>query len=268
MRLLLTRSEELNDVFQREIQARFPEADVCQLTMLDQRATDSREIVLDQILREYPVNEVIFISPAAVDFGAEAVHKKLGLQRYFTVGKGSAERLKRVFELSTSQQTHPDIIFPVEGSGSEALLALEFFKGSFDSDSSASAILQGKKFLIVTGSDGKALLEQALIAQGAQVCLWECYQRYKPSHLSDSILRLLNDGIDMVMLHSSHAARNLIQALPSNTQELSRNITAIVGAPAIAEELSSLNWSGAIVVAQSPSPDDMLSSLSELFAKS
>jgi len=64
------------------------------------------------------------------------------------------------------------------------------------------------------------------------------------------------------MLHSAHAARNFLKALPS--MQSFQKMTAIVGAQVIADEFLSLNWPGKCIVSASPSPDDMLHCLSEL----
>ena len=100
------------------------------------------------------------------------------------------------------------------------------------------------------------MLENTLIERLAKITRWECYQRQKPSGLSQQLKDCLLGGLDCVFLHSAHAARHFLDELPQEVQ--TQSILAIVGANSIAEELVARGWSGRILVAASPMPVDMV----------
>jgi len=148
-----------------------------------------------------------------------------------------------------------EVLFPVAGAGSESLLELEELQN-----------ISGKHILIVTGVQGKPFLEETLLKRGATVSRWECYQREKPVNLSEQLAKVFSLPLKVVMLHSTHAAQNFIEAKPDSL--ISKDTSVIVGARSIAEVFSKKNWQGKVVVADSPMTKDMFKSLIESLKKS
>ena len=247
MRVLLTRDVKHNFLMRREIEALFSHLSpsIFEAPLLEQVAIVHANDVLQKFMLNKRMDDVIFISPASVQFGFDKVNEFLRSPRMFAVGRGTANVLADKLKKAAK---NTEVIFPQEQVGSQALLALPELQK-----------VENSKILIVTGAQGKPLLENILIERLAQVSSWECYQRQKPSGLNQRIKGCLQGGLDYVFLHSVHAARHFLEELPQETQ--TQSVLAIVGANQIAQELLANGWSGKIQVAASPIPADMLSKL-------
>ena len=250
MRVLLTRNVKQNFLMRREIETLFSQLSptIFEASLLEQVAIADANNLLREIVLDKPIDDVIFISPSAVQFGFDEVSEFLKLPRMFAVGRGTANVLADKLKKTAKDVK---VIFPQVQVGSQALLALPELQK-----------VENSKILIVTGVQGKPLLENSLIERLAQVSRWECYQRQKPAGLSQQIKDCLQGGLDYVFLHSAHAARHFLEEIPQETQM--QSVLAIVGANPIAEELLAQGWSGKIQVATSPMPVDMLSKLQSI----
>lgn len=252
-------------LLKRAIESEFfdQKVDIVEAPLLEQvpivESVENLSDFLHDLQHENDIDDVIFISPSAVEFGAKKIFELLDLQRVFAVGKGTANMLENQlrkmalsgntttsFEQASSQAM--SVIFPVHGAGSEALLALTELQN-----------IQHSQLLIVTGAQGKPYLEHELLKKGAKVHRWECYQRQKPTQLNMQLKTIFADPIDYVLLHSVHAATHFLEEMPANVS--SDSIHAIVGAKTIADELISSGWLGSVQIATSPMPKDMLLSL-------
>lgn len=261
MRVLLTRSEWQNASMLYSLEQK--KIEVVQTRLIEQQSlADSEqelEVFLQAALAQHqPINHIVFISPSSVEFGAAIVFRQCVDQiergHIFAVGRGSAMLLKAQFPEIIGQldKRKNALLFPSKGAGSKALLALP-----------EMVDIQSHTFLLVTGSDGKPYLEQELLSRGALVLRWECYERTKPKCLSNQINSVLKEGVDVVFLHSAHAARYFLE---STSPDMTHSIHAIVGAQTIAQEISKLGWQGDIHQAQSPMPKDMLDCFEVLHA--
>jgi len=247
MRVLLTRSEMQNAAFRQLLEAQFPMLNCIEVALLDQVPKDVEGIVIEQLLNDMTINEVIFISPAAVEFGAQKILNELPMQHYFTVGKGTAMMLEACMEKSHS---YAKLLYPRHSAGGEALLELEELQQVKD-----------KQFLIITGAEGKPLLGAELRNRGAKVYYWECYQRRKPVDLNLQLLEAFKKPVDFVMLHSAHAAEYFLQEMPDRMDK--NKIVLIVGAQSIADVIRNDGWQGEVKVADTPIAKDMLSCMVE-----
>ncbi len=253
MRVLLTRSALHNMLFRQSIEEHTKklgvETTIIETPLLEQVAvTDSIEN-LQTFLRDKQIQEVIFISPSAVDFGAERIFQEIAIQRVFAVGKGTANMLKTKLAKmpgldSKKGLSDVDVIFPRQNVGSKGLLELPEMES-----------IENVQILIVTGSEGKPDLEEILLKRGAQVSRWECYQRQKPSALASQMTKVLENPLTYVFLHSSHAARHFLEEIPQGS--LTSSTVAIVGAKSIAETMAIHGWQGSVKIADSPMPKDM-----------
>ena len=247
MRVLLTRSALHNMLLHRELKESAPndELHVLETPLLEQVPVADSEENLVMFLQDKCINEVIFISPSSVEFGMKKILDNIALDRIFSVGKGTANMLKnhmRNYDDKSVQNI--SILFPEQGVGSEALLGLPEMHA-----------LSSKQVLIVTGAEGKPFLEGELLSRGVKVSRWECYQRRKPLQLTSQLSEVFQQPLDYVFLHSAHAAQHFLESMPD--QASLGQTTAIVGAQAIADELSESAWVGAICIADSPMPKDM-----------
>jgi uroporphyrinogen-III synthase len=247
MQVLLTRSELQNTSMR--VQLEFKGIDVAEVALIEQSQLKGSQDELKLFLLNQQIQHVIFISPSSVEFGAESVLNHIQRNQLngqiFAVGRGTALILKARFS------TVDEVVFPQVSAGSEALLNMVEMQN-----------IDEQKFLIVTGAEGKPFLEKELLSRKAIVHRWECYERTKPNKLSEQLATVLDGNLNVVFLHSAHAARHLVEALSQNLLDgLSlpgEAIHAIVGAPAIEQELRQLNWEGVIHQARSPMPSDML----------
>lgn len=252
MRVLLTRSALHNMLFRQAIeeciekQSANIDVTVMEAPLLEQVPVVDSVGNLQEFLQDKKIEEVIFISPSSVDFGAERVFEKMELQRVFAVGKGTANMLKtKIDRMSLKGSSEFEVVFPTQNVGSQGLLDLPAMKA-----------VENMQILIVTGSEGKPDLERQLLDRGAQVNRWECYQRQKPVELAAQLTKILEQPLSYVFLHSSHAAKHFLEEIPEDCSM--HSTMAIVGAKSIAEELKKHEWEGGVEIAETPMPKDML----------
>ena len=236
-----------NALFRQRIEAQLPKFKCIEVPLLEQVPCDLEGKAFEQIFNDSTINEVIFNSPSAVEFGAQKLLRELPLQRYFTVGKGTAMVLESYLKKSN---LNAKLIYPLHSAGSEALLELD-----------ALQHIEGKEFLIITGAQWKPLLGKELSSRGAKVYHWECYQRQKPIELQSKLSEAFLKPVNFVMLHSAHAAKYFFQELPVHIQK--NQIVLIVGAQSIADAIGSEAWQDRIIVADTPLAEDMLSCMVE-----
>lgn len=242
--VLLTRSTYQNQVLQAALtKLNIPCSELPLIKM--QVLPEARKRLLD-LVNNIEFDQIVFISPAAVEFGADELWATLNQQNILVsaVGKGTADAVRR------SHADLEQVLFPETGAGAEALLAQSHMKQ-----------VAGQRFLIVTGSQGKPLLEQRLQEKKAEVSIWECYERVLPRRLVQNMQSCMQNPVSHVLLHSGQAATNFVMTFKQlNLQQIKLPIL-IVGAPAIAEAAIASGWSDEIVIANSPAPVDMLAQL-------
>jgi len=137
-----------------------------------------------------------FVSPNAVEHGLVGLQKirswPPGL-RVAAVGQGSARALEA--------HGFAEVIAPVEGFDSEAVLALPAF---------APEAVRGRTVLIVRGGTGRELLGETLVARGARIEHLSCYHRRCPEADPAPLLELAARGrLDALSVSSSEGVDHL-----------------------------------------------------------
>lgn len=146
---------------------------------------------------------VICISQNAVQFGMAQLNQ-LSITpashiQWFALG-GSSANLLAQHGLSVMTSEHADT--------SESLLALPWF-----------ASVNNKRIMIWKGVSGRELLEQTLIAKGADVVNVELYQRVMPIYASNALDEvLIENAINIIMITSGQGLENLWQLAINKTR--------------------------------------------------
>lgn len=152
----------------------------------------------------------IFISPNAVSFGVSRVLVKrawpAGLP-VAAVGQGTAKALHN--------QGFPQVIVPVAGFDSEALLACPEL---------SIPALNGKTVVLFKGEGGRDLLASTLSARGAKILPAPCYRRLPPTGDVAQLLALYAKGkLSALVVSSSEAMRHLGALVPPTHRALLEN---------------------------------------------
>jgi uroporphyrinogen-III synthase len=137
-----------------------------------------------------------FVSPNAVEHGLAGLHQirpwPPGL-RVAAVGQGSTRAL--------GARGFADVIAPVKGFDSEAVLALPAF---------APEAVHGRAVLVVRGGAGRELLGETLAARGARVEYLSCYHRRCPAADPAPLLELAAGGkLDALSITTSEGVDHL-----------------------------------------------------------
>jgi len=215
---------------------------VSELQLLTMRSVQSAQSRFTFLLENQTYTDVVFVSPAAVEFSSHFLRFDDFKQvKFFAVGKGTADSLLQ------SSNNISNIIYPEDGAGAEALLDLPEMENLID-----------RRFLVVTGEDGKSLLAEKLLLGSAKVDVLECYRRTKSDGLKSKLLIILNDDISHVFLHSKHAAEYFLESWESMNQEERTMPKLILGADSIKSVFSDSKYFKDIVIADSPINNDML----------
>ena len=163
------------------------------------RETDNPD-ALNKHIDTLPKSDiVIFVSPNAAEYGAQAINRRLGVIPshlcIIAMGEGTARELKR-----SAIAAHAT---PVGRAGSEVLL-----------NNPILADVSGKTIVIFRGDGGRPLLGDTLRERGAQVDYAVCYQRAQPQIDPKPIQQRGSQGeIDIITLTSVTALDNLLAML-------------------------------------------------------
>jgi uroporphyrinogen-III synthase len=119
-----------------------------------------------------------------------------------------------------------DVLAPVSGADSEALLALPELANP-----------AGRRVVIFRGAGGRALLGDTLLARGARVEYAECYRRLRPAAESEPLLREWNAGrVHAVAVSSAEGLSNLFGMLGEPAAERLRSTPLFVGHERVADD--------------------------------
>ena len=148
-----------------------------------------------------PGDILIFVSRNAVSFLTHALDNPAdrfeGLA-VLAVGSGTAEALKK--------HGFNNVISPVRGSGSEAVLDLDLLQ---------QKSVQGKKIVILRGAGGRELLRDTLQQRGAEVAVVELYYRRRPSVDTAWVKKIWHQSPpDVIVITSGEGLKNLIDMTP------------------------------------------------------
>lgn len=167
--------------------------------------TENKQPLLESIARLNNFDLAIFVSPNAVERVMPLVqvnHEWPKHVRVATVGKGSAQILKR-YGIA-------DVLFPEDGSDSEALLRIPQLQ-----------VMQDKRVVIFRGNNGRKLLGDSLRDRGASVEYVECYRRCRPAIDPQPLLKYWHDnGMHAVVISSSEGLHNLFDMIGETGQQL------------------------------------------------
>jgi uroporphyrinogen-III synthase len=133
----------------------------------------------------------------------------------------------------------PDVKIAAVGRGTanclaEAGISVDLIpEGRFDSeallDSPALRAPEGKRFLIVRGEGGRALLGDTLSERGATVSYAEVYRRRCPTGDVSQLLQTWNRDVDLVTATSGEILENLFHLLgPEGTGRLRRTPLVVI----------------------------------------
>ncbi|HZM33217.1 MAG TPA: uroporphyrinogen-III synthase [Burkholderiales bacterium] len=187
-----------------------------------------------------PVDDVIFVSPSAVEMGAAWIGAG---ERTFALGQGTRAAL--------ASRGCADALAPAAGADSEALLALP-----------ALAEVRARRIVIVRGEGGRELLGDALAARGAEIRYVQCYRRVPPRADAAALIAAWDAGrIDAVTVNSSAALENLIALLG----ERLRAAPLFVPHPRVAEQAAAAGVREVLLAG--PSDGEMLERLVAYFSR-
>lgn len=215
---------------------------VSELQLLTMKPVKSAQARFTSLSENHTYTDIIFVSPASVEFSAHFLKPDdLKGVNFFAVGRGTAD------SFSNSSGSGSNITYPEVAAGAEALLALPEMESLID-----------RRFLIVTGVDGKSLLADELILGSAKVDILECYQREKTHALQKKLQRIINNDVTHVFLHSKHAAEYFLEGWKNINQEEKAMPKLILGASSIKDIFSESKYFEEFIVADSPVNKDML----------
>jgi len=209
---------------------------VSELQLLTMKPVQSAKTRFSSLLESQTYTDIVFVSPAAVEFSADFLKPNdFKDVNFFAVGKGTAD------SFCNTQASAPNITYPEAAAGAEALLDLPEMEN-----------LVGRRFLIVTGEDGKSLLAEKILSGSAKVDVLECYQRTKSDGLEKELGVVMNNNITHVFLHSKHAAEYFLEGWKSINQGAHTKPKLILGASSIKGIFSGSKCFEDLVVANSP----------------
>jgi uroporphyrinogen-III synthase len=143
-----------------------------------------------------------------------------------------------------------DVLIPQDRFDSESLLNLPEMRE-----------VEGKRFVVFRGEQGRELLADTLRQRGAEVAMAESYRRINPQQDSGELKRLWQQGrLHAIVVTSSEALRNLLALVGTEHDWLSRT-PLFVNHPRIAETATSHGLKA--IVAARPGYAGMLATLVE-----
>lgn len=173
----------------------------------------------------------VFISANAVSHGVGAVQARTAWPTGIltcAVGKATAQALREVGIAARE---------PTDGNDSEALLRM-----------SELQTVKGKQVLVVRGVGGRELLAQTLRSRGAQVDIFECYERHMPA-VDVGRLRtaITGDRIAAIVVSSVEALDNLLGLLDEQYLVMLRDCPVFVSHSRVAARAHEAGLKNAIV---------------------
>ncbi len=188
---------------------------------------------------------VVFVSANAVRFGADLLESRRDAP-IAAIGQATAAALNTA-GLRVS-------LMPAEGADSESLLALPQL-----------AHMTGQRVLIVRGTGGRDLLQEAMSARGAQVHYAEMYTR-EPARpatpLQTQVERLWRQGgISAFTATSVELLEALVGIVTPRSRELMDSTALVTGSERVAEAAGRLGLGSPILLADSPEDTALIAAL-------
>jgi uroporphyrinogen-III synthase len=220
-------------------------ASTLRLPAIEIKAIGNRRDAAAQLGALEKFDVIIFTSTNAVRFGASLLDQKRDLT-LAAMGPATARAL--------NQAGYRVQVQPAGNFDSESLLLHPRLER-----------LEGRRVLIIKGSNGRPLLEQELTLRGAQVVAAEVYQR-APSSPSQAVLAALLDSftagaVQVITATSLEIASNLLSiAMPALRSEFER-VHWLVPGERIAAGVRERGLSAPLLVAASAEDQDLVAAL-------
>lgn len=223
LRILVTRPAHQADQLCRLIEARG--ATAVRLPLLSIMPVPHGATVMRQMEAAGTFDGWIFTSANAVRH-ARDLWKREWPAPLAAVGPATAAALETGSQIAVA---------PVAAYSSEALLELPQFQA-----------VAGKKFLIVTGEEGLAVLAPALRARGAAVEMAEVYRRVPLPYDEDRVLAALR-GTSVIVITSGGALEHLLRLTPEASQPGLLKRQLVVPSARMVEKARELGFRTALV---------------------
>ena len=191
-------------------------------------------------------DEIVFISPAAVDFAFRLLpdlQLRTG-QRAWTVGGGTTRALAKRGIVALAPQTSQD---------SEGLLAMP-----------ALQQLQARRVVIIGAPGGRSIMQPALEQRGAQVQRLHVYERVPPRLTRRHAEAVCTAERPLLtLLSSAEALDNIMRLLPAEASQRLRSSIIVVASARLARLAQQHGFSD-VHVATSAIEDDLLDAATHL----
>lgn len=194
----------------------------------------------------------VFVSPNAVERALGVITARRPWPQHVraaVMGRTSAQALQR-------HGVH-EVLLPVGGSDSEALLALPALQAER---------MRGCRVAIFCGDGGRELLAETLAARGARVERVTCYRRGRPAIDAAPLRgRLALGAVDAVTVSSSEGLRNLVDMVGAEAAPRLKALPLFVPHARIGAAAAALGF--AQVVRTAPGDEGLLAGLHGYFEK-
>ena len=205
-----------------------------------ERSVRSETLARIANLKDY--TDIVFVSRNAVEIGMCLIDEVAAMPehiRALTVGSETAKQLYRF---------GVDAMFPHQGTGAEALLAVKQL-----------ADLTDRKILIIRGQAGLDWPQEEMRRRGAQVDDAIVYSQKPPTESAAQLHAIFHDHESLagVFAHSSQGVINLVEIAGDNAERLLKT-KLVAGSQGIANAAIELGWQGEIKVAVSPANKHMM----------
>jgi uroporphyrinogen-III synthase len=179
---------------------------------------------------------VVYVSANAVRFGADILADRQEVP-LAAIGQATAAALNAAGRRVS--------LMPEEGADSESLLAMPQLQD-----------MRGRRVLIVRGSGGRELLQEAMTARGAQVHYAEVYTREAayPSMERKAEVEALwrQGGIAVYSATSVELLEALVGIVTPRCRELMHSTALVTGSQRVAEAAGRLGLGSPLILADSP----------------
>jgi len=209
--------------------------------------------LLSDIARDvHDAHLIIFVSINAVHLAESVVpdfYKMISGKQLLAIGEGTRTALQG--------RGFTEVLCPVSGIGSEALLELEQFR---------SEALSGKSILVVRGVGGRDKIAETMGQFGVTLKYLEVYERRKPDLDVKTMEEIWHDTPpDTIVVTSVEGLHNLINMTPGALMERLRRIPLAVMSQRIQSVALSLGFTGSAAVATETSDDGLLTAIVSIF---
>lgn len=169
----------------------------------------------------------IFTSANAVRYAAEIDEREAGWPTLFAVGGATAAALAKA--------GHPGAISPEQHASSETLLQLPQLRDA-----------AGKRYLIITGEDGRDLIATELGARGARVETLSLYRR-RPVEYDEMRIEAEIAMADVIVITSGETLDRLWRLTPEALRSTLLALQLVVPSPRVLEKARALGFTAPLL---------------------